>query len=54
MKRQATQEGEVRFYYTGMAQAVVLDQLLPDWKTRILAGEIRLEDLLREAIQLTR
>jgi hypothetical protein len=32
MKRQAGQEGDVRFYYTGMAQAVLLDRLTPDWK----------------------
>ena len=52
MKRQAAQEGEVRFYYTGMAQAVLLDQLMPDWKTRILSESITLEDLLNEAVQV--
>jgi hypothetical protein len=51
MKRQAGQEGDTRFYYTGMAQAKLLDRLLPDWKERILLEDIWLEDLLREAIQ---
>jgi hypothetical protein len=51
MKRQAGQDGDTRFYYTGMAQAKLLDRLLPDWKERILLEDIWLEDLLREAIQ---
>jgi hypothetical protein len=51
MKRQASREGDTRFYYTGMAQAKVLDRLLPDWKERILLEGYWLEDLLREAIQ---
>ena len=50
MKRQATQEGEVRFYYTGMAQAVLLDRLMPEWKTRVLTEATLLEDLLGEAL----
>jgi hypothetical protein len=51
MKRQAAQEGETRFYYTGMAQAMLLDRLLPDWKSRAFADGIWLEDLLTEASQ---
>lgn len=50
MQRQATLEGDVRFYYTGMAQATLLDGLMPDWKTRILAEPVSLDDLLREAV----
>ena len=50
-KRQATQDGEGRFYYTGMVQAVLLDQLMPKWKTRILSEQLTPEDLLREATQ---
>jgi hypothetical protein len=51
MKRQAALEGDVRFYYTGMAQAVLLDRLMPNWKTHILTEAEALEDLLREAVQ---
>jgi len=51
MKRQAAQEGETRFYYTGMAQAMLLDRLLPDWKNRAFADDVWLEDLLVEASQ---
>jgi len=49
-RRQAGQTGEVRFYYTGMLQAHLLDRLLPDWKTRIMEEGVFLEDLLREAL----
>ncbi len=48
MKRQATRDGEVRFYYTGMAQGVLLDRLMPDWKSRILVEDVWLEDLLAQ------
>jgi hypothetical protein len=37
---------ETLFYYSGMAQAVLLDRLAPDWKARIWREEIGLEDLL--------
>ena len=51
MKRQANQEGDTRFYYTGMAQAALLDRLAPDWKVRFLEEGIWLEDLLLQAVQ---
>lgn len=51
MKRQAAREGETRFYYTGMAQATLLDRLLPGWKGRALAENVWLETLLAEAVQ---
>jgi hypothetical protein len=51
MKRQAGQEGDTRFYYTGMAQAHLLDRLMPDWKSRIMQEEVFLEDLLRAALE---
>jgi hypothetical protein len=40
---------DVRFYYSGMAQAAMLDRLLPGWKPRVLPGGECLEDLLAEA-----
>jgi hypothetical protein len=46
MNRQATQEGDTRFYYTGMAQARLLDRLDPGWKDQVLNDGVWLEDLL--------
>lgn len=48
MKRQAAREGEPRFYYTGMTQAMLLDRLLPGWKARALDDSAWLETLLAE------
>jgi hypothetical protein len=50
MRRQAGQEGENRFYLTGMAQAVLLDRLQPGWKSRALEAGVFLEGLLQEAL----
>jgi len=50
LKHQSGQAGNTRFYYTGMAQANLLDKLMPDWKTEILKPGIFLEDLLRAAV----
>ncbi len=51
MKRQAGLEGNTRFYYTGMAQGELLDRLAPDWKSRLFAEGVWLEDLLAEALK---
>jgi hypothetical protein len=51
MKRQAGREGETRFYYTGMAQAMLLDRLLPGWKSRAFSQDVWLEALLAEAVE---
>jgi hypothetical protein len=51
MKRQAAREGETRFYYTGMAQAALLDRLLPGWKKQIWPDGVWLETLLAEAVE---
>ncbi|MGD8455475.1 MAG: hypothetical protein PVF83_03745 [Anaerolineales bacterium] len=50
MKNQAAHKGDVRFYYTGMAQAFLLDRLIPGWKNRIMADHVWLDDLLIEAV----
>jgi len=42
---------EIRFYYSGMALAFLLDRLHPGWKDRILQDNVFLEDLLSEAVQ---
>lgn len=40
-----------RLYSTGMAMAVILDQLdTPDWRTRILQPDVTLTELLRERL----
>jgi hypothetical protein len=49
MKRQASAEGDIRFYYTGMAQAFLLDRLSPGWHARVFDQEVWLEGLLDEA-----
>ena len=49
MRLQALISSEARFYYTGMAQAVLLDRLLPGWKERVLSEDVWLETLLAEA-----
>ena len=49
-RRQAGEEGDVRFYYTGMLQAFLLDRLMPDWKERIMEDGVFLDDLLRDAL----
>jgi hypothetical protein len=50
--RMADDQGDGRFYYTGMAQAFLLDRLLPDWKHRALEnGAVWLEGLLAEAVR---
>jgi len=47
--RMASNEGDGRFYYTGFAQAALLDRLLPGWKERVMQEGIWLDDLLEEA-----
>lgn len=42
--------GDGRFYYSGMAQAALLDRLLPDWKEQALTDGVFLEDLLETAV----
>jgi hypothetical protein len=50
IRRMTNDEGEGRFYYTGMAQAVLLDRLMPRWKETIFEDDVFLEDLLRTAV----
>jgi hypothetical protein len=51
IKRMAGEGGDGRFYYSGMAQAFLLDELLPGWRGRILENGVFLEDLLRAATE---
>jgi hypothetical protein len=50
IKHQSSQHGESRFYYSGMAQAVLLDRLQPGWKSDIWQESVWLEELLIEAV----
>lgn len=50
MQNQASREGDGRFYYSGRAQAVILDRLLPGWQARAFDQDVWLEDLLPEAV----
>ncbi len=50
LEQVGVQKSETRFYYTGMAQAVLLDRLMPDWKGKALKNGY-LEDLLAEAVK---
>ncbi|UCG58969.1 MAG: hypothetical protein JSU70_05560, partial [Phycisphaerales bacterium] len=49
LRRQA-RAGDNRFYYSGMAQAFLLDRLRPDWKANALSDVVFLEDLLRQSL----
>lgn len=42
--------GENWFYQTGLAQAFLLDDLMPDWKEKIFEEDVFPEDLLRQAV----
>ena len=50
VRRMTSRSGETRFYYSGMAQAVLLDRFAPGWKAQAWTPGIWLEDLLAEAI----
>lgn len=48
--RMAGDEGDGRFYYSGMAQAVLLERLAPGWKGEALEPGVFLEDMLAVAV----
>lgn len=50
VKRTAGRHGDGRFYYSGMAQAYLLDRLAPGWKAAIFEEGVFLEALLSEAV----
>ncbi|MFO7697491.1 MAG: hypothetical protein R6X16_10075 [Anaerolineae bacterium] len=50
MARMANDEGDGRFYYSGMAQAYLLDRLSPGWKQSAFRPGAYLDDLLAAAI----
>lgn len=45
------QFSETIFYYTGWAQAEILDRLVHDWKSRALESGVYLDDMIRLAIE---
>lgn len=50
LTRMADDVGDGRFYYTGMAQAFLLDRLMPFWKDQAFDEGVWLNDLLAAAI----
>ena len=40
----------MRYCYSGMARAALLDRLVPDWKARAWSEGVWLEELLAEAV----
>ncbi len=48
---EALDQGNSRFYCTGMAQAFLLDRLAPGCKTRAFDDGVWLDDLLAEAVE---
>jgi hypothetical protein len=51
IRRMASNTGDGRFYYSGMAQAFLLDRLDPHWKHKVLEPGIYLDDLLLAALE---
>jgi hypothetical protein len=50
LQRMAGRDGDVRFYYSGFAQGVLLDRFDPDWKDALWGEKIWLEELLAQAL----
>jgi hypothetical protein len=46
----AGNDGDGRFYDSGMAQAALLDRLLPGWKAQFFDEGVFLEELLATAV----
>ncbi len=53
IRRMASNSGDTRFYYSGLAQAALLDRLAPEWKTKIMNEDVFLEALLEDAVKMT-
>ena len=51
LQRMAGRDGDIRFYYSGFAQGVLLDRFLPGWKERLWTEDIWLEELLAQALE---
>ncbi|HEX8925450.1 MAG TPA: hypothetical protein VF786_06630, partial [Terriglobales bacterium] len=50
MKSQASRRGDIRFYYSGMAQAFLLDRLVSSWKSRVRLDDLSMDELLAQAL----
>jgi hypothetical protein len=51
ISRMAGDDGDGRFYYSGMAQAYLLDGLMPEWKNQAFQEGIWLDSLLQQAVR---
>jgi hypothetical protein len=50
IRRSGGDPGDGRFYYSGLAQALLLDRFMPGWRERALEPAVFLDELLQEAI----
>ncbi len=50
-KQLGTQQGDLRFYLSGMAQARILDRLSPNWKARFFKEGGAMEDWLQALLE---
>ena len=50
MQMMAEDRGDGRFYYTGMAQAFLLDKLMLEWKLQAFEEDVWLDELLEIAV----
>lgn len=51
IRRMSKDDGDGRFYYSGFAQAALLDRLAPGWEDQLFTEGVWLEDLLAEALR---
>lgn len=51
VSRASARDGESRFYYGGMMQALVLDTISPEWRNDIMTDGVYLESLIRQATE---
>ena len=49
--RMAGDDGDGRFYYSGMAQAYLLDWLMPEWKNQAFQEGVWLDSLLEQTVR---
>ena len=51
LQRMAGRDGDIRFYYSGFAQGVLLDRFLPGWKEKLWSEDVWLEELLARSLE---
>ncbi len=51
LRNQDASRSDTRFYYSGMAQAFLLDRLVPDWKSRVRLEDLGMDEVLAQALE---